>query len=114
LSVTESAGEILVHDREQQVTHHLDPITAAIWKSCDGWRTVADLGQSCACVLGTPVSDDTAIATVARLERAGLLELPALPTVQHARPSPTDSIGGRQHDVWRPRRLGDSLMEGAG
>lgn len=78
LIVTESAGALLVHDRERQATHHLDPLTAAIWKSCDGWRTVADLGRSCACVLGAPISHDTAIATVALLEQAGLLEQPPI------------------------------------
>jgi hypothetical protein len=79
LVVTESAGVLLVHDRERRATHHLDAVTATIWKSCDGWRTVSDLGRSCACVLGSPVSDDTAIETVARLERAGLLEQPVVP-----------------------------------
>jgi hypothetical protein len=90
LVVTESADEVLVHDQARQTMHRLDPVAAAIWKSCDGWRTVADLGRSCACVLGSTISDNTAIETLAMLERAGLLEPPAVPMHSHE-PNPLRS-----------------------
>ncbi len=93
LVVTELAGEVLVHDQERQAMHRLDHVAAAIWKACDGWRTVSDLGRSCACVLGTAVGNDVTIEIVAWLRRADLLEQPVAPgqwrTVKPSQPRPS-------------------------
>jgi len=94
LVITESADELLVHDQARRAMHRLDPVAAAIWKSCDGWRTIADLGRSCACVLGSPISDDTAIETLAMLEQAGLLEPPSVSMRSHdPKPSRSQASG---------------------
>jgi len=41
--MTEAGGEVLVYDEQSHHIHRLNQVSAAVWRHCDGRRTVADL-----------------------------------------------------------------------
>lgn len=45
LVVTESAAEVLVYDTAAHHIHHLNQVSAAIWRLCDGRKSIAGLAR---------------------------------------------------------------------
>ncbi|HEX6836939.1 MAG TPA: PqqD family protein [Polyangia bacterium] len=60
-------GEVLVYDVATDRAHCLDPLAAAVWRACNGKRTVAEIGRS------AEVDEATAWAALRKLDRARLL-----------------------------------------
>jgi hypothetical protein len=66
-------GELLIYDLERDKAHCLNPSAAAIWKLCDGHRTVSELTLEVSQPLGTPIDEDVIQLGVKELGLAHLL-----------------------------------------
>jgi hypothetical protein len=75
LVVKEVADEVLVYDLERSRAHSLNPVAAAVWRRCDGTRTLADLAVAVRAA-GTPITDETVQYALQELGRARLLAAP--------------------------------------
>jgi DNA-binding transcriptional ArsR family regulator len=73
LITTEAGDEVLVYDQATHHIHHLNMTSVAVWRLCDGHRTVSELAAA------TGLSDDLVRLALTRLSRAKLLDaqLPA-------------------------------------
>jgi hypothetical protein len=73
LVMTEAGGEVLVYDERSHHIHRLNQASAAVWRLCDGRRTVAHVASE----TGMPV--ELVQVALGKLADAGLLdgELPA-------------------------------------
>jgi hypothetical protein len=74
LVVTETADEVLLYDTEKHHIHHLNAITAAVWRLCDGRHTVGDLAREAGQALGAAVDEATVRLALTKLDDAGLLQ----------------------------------------
>src|SRR5262245_52886422 len=74
LVVKELPEEVLVYDLERHRAHCLNPAAAAVFKSCDGRRTVADLARILRRETGAPADEAWVHLALDRLEKAHLLE----------------------------------------
>ena len=70
--------ELLVYDVATDRAHCLDPLAAAVWRACDGKRTVAEIAR------GANVDGATAWTALRKLDRAHLLR-ERLPKVKPTR-----------------------------
>jgi len=68
LVITESADEVLVYDKQRHEIHHLNQASAAVWRLCDGKRSVADLARE------ANVDVEIAQLAVNKLAEANLLK----------------------------------------
>lgn len=78
ISTELSSGEIVIFDKERNKAHSLNPAAAAIWKACDGQRSVADLTALVAVATGASSDEAVVWMSVKELQRLHLVEeLPA-------------------------------------
>jgi hypothetical protein len=63
--------DIVVYEAEAGTAHRLDRVVAQIWQAADGTRTLTELASLAG------VRERTAIAGLAQLQAAGLLEVGA-------------------------------------
>jgi len=82
LVVTESRDEVLVYDTAKHHIHHLNQVSAVIWRLCDGQRSVADLARAAGAQLGSEIGDDAVRLALTKLESANLLEGSLVATVR--------------------------------
>lgn len=82
LVITESGSDLLIYDLDHHHIHHLNPITAAVWRAIDGQRTIDEVAQSVSSVLGTPVGAYVVEDALARLDKAHLLATPLTTVVR--------------------------------
>ena len=75
LVVKTVADEVLVYDLERHRAHRLNGAAAAVWRLCDGTRTVPEITVA-ARDLGTPVTAEAVDYALAGLGRARLLTAP--------------------------------------
>lgn len=76
LVVTESKTEVLVYDTAHHHIHHLNAISAVIWRLCDGTRSLADLARDAKSAARGAVSEMTVRLALGKLEDANLLDGP--------------------------------------
>jgi len=67
LVTTEVKEEVLVYDEERHHIHHLNQTAAAVWRLCNGQRTVSDIAQV------TGIEEDAVRITLHKLDQANLL-----------------------------------------
>jgi hypothetical protein len=79
--------ELLVYDRERDRGHRLNRTAAAIWRHCDGHRTVDDLVATLRGELDPAVDENLVLITLDRLSAEHLLEEPLGMTVDRVRAS---------------------------
>jgi len=68
LVTTEVKDEVLVYDKERHHIHHLSQTAAAVWRLCDGQRTVSDVAQA------TGIEEDAVHMALHKLKDANLLD----------------------------------------
>lgn len=68
LVTTESKDEVLVYDQAVHHIHHLNATASAVWKLCDGKRTVRDIAEA------TSIDEEAVRLALRKLEEANLLE----------------------------------------
>ena len=64
----EVADEVILVDTKMQRTHLLNHVAAAVWRSCDGEKNVAEIARA------LELDIDAVIVSLRRFESAGLLE----------------------------------------
>lgn len=78
--VIEPLGDgAVVFDRHTDEIHHLNASAYAVWRRCDGTRTVAQIAEEVAAELAIAVPDEAVHQAFAHLDGAGLLEATATP-----------------------------------
>lgn len=78
LSTELASGEVIVFDKQRNRAHCLNPAAAAIWRACDGERTVAEVAAFVAAASGTAMDESVVRGSVRELGSLHLLE--ELPT----------------------------------
>lgn len=68
-----ASGEIVVFDKLRNSAHCLNPAAAAIWRACDGNRTVPELASVVAATTGTTVNEPVVRASLGELRSLHLL-----------------------------------------
>lgn len=74
LVVQEVPNEVLVYDLETDKAHCLNETAAAVWRACDGNRSVREIADSVGLTLGKEVSDDLVWLAIDQLNEHGLLQ----------------------------------------
>lgn len=74
LVVQEVPNEVLVYDLETDKAHCLNETAAAVWRACDGNRSVREIADSVGLMLGKEVSDDLVWLAIDQLNEHGLLQ----------------------------------------
>ena len=67
-------GELLVYDEAAQVACRLNPTAAAVWRACDGRRSVAQIAEVVAAQLGGAPDLDLALIALDTLVDHDLME----------------------------------------
>lgn len=73
LVITESGSELLVFDTQSNELHHLDQLSAAVWRQLDGRSTENDILQITRASLGDHVTADSIQLAIIGLGKANLL-----------------------------------------
>lgn len=74
LAVRKMGDETLVYDLLRHRAHCLEEVVAAVWRHCDGKRSVADIARQVGEEIGRPVGADEVSVALVRLQRARLLD----------------------------------------
>ncbi len=80
-SVQKVGVETLVYDELRHRAFCLNRTSSAIWRMCDGTRTVANMAEAATLELGAPVSDEVVRLALADLRRDGLVEAELAPAI---------------------------------
>lgn len=73
LVVQELPDEVLVYDLERHAAHCLNKASAAVWKSCDGRTTVAEMTRRLGREFDAPVDEDVVWLALVQLRKYRLL-----------------------------------------
>lgn len=84
LVVTEASDEVLVYDTERHHIHHLNQVTAVIWRSLEEAGTVSEVTRVTSMTLGSPVDEATVRLALTTLADAELLDGDLAPDVRVA------------------------------
>jgi hypothetical protein len=68
--------EVLVYDLARHRAHSLNPVAAAIWRCCDGTRSLAGIAAEVRRADGFSITEDAVRYALAELGRARLLRAP--------------------------------------
>ena len=79
LVITESGGEVIVYDTAVHHIHHLNHVTAVIWRRCDGRQSIGDLVRHARLDVGEEVDEAVVRLALTKLEEANLLDGPLDP-----------------------------------
>jgi hypothetical protein len=79
----ELGDEGLLYDFATHRAHCLDRGALAVWRRCDGTRSIAELTKLVSAELGTPVTRDWIHAALVQLGSSGLLEAELAPKLGH-------------------------------
>jgi hypothetical protein len=71
---TESKDDVLVYDTQTHHIHHLNQISAAVWRLCDGRRTLDDVTREMQASAPGGVGEDVVRLALTKLESANLLD----------------------------------------
>jgi len=82
LVIQELPGEVLLYDPRNHRAHCLNRPAAAVWRACDGARTVADLRVVATAELGAPLAPEAVDLALRQLSEAGLLRAPLPPAAE--------------------------------
>jgi len=85
--------EVVLYDKTNNKAHCLNKTAAAIWESCDGTRTVADLVHVVKSRFGMSVDSNLVLQALEELEKAGLMEAGTVAVPDAALASRRDAMG---------------------
>jgi len=80
-------GELLVYDLKRHKVYCLNETAAAVWKSCDGKRTVSDLAAKLQKDQKSPVDEMIVWLALDQLEKSCLLQAKAVKPIGLSTPS---------------------------
>jgi hypothetical protein len=67
-------GELCLYDWQRLKVHNLNPTASLVWQSCDGQTSPTRMAEQLQTELNAPHAEELVWLTLARLEKAGLLE----------------------------------------
>lgn len=73
LVVREINGEVLIYNLETYKTSFLDEVSALIWRSCDGRKSVAQISFDVSWKLNSNIDEELIKQTIAELKRDNLI-----------------------------------------
>ena len=76
LVVQELPDELLIYDVTTEKAHCLNGTAAAVWKACDGTKTVADLAALFDAEAGSALGEGVVLLTLEQLQENGLMGQP--------------------------------------
>lgn len=76
LAIMDSGSELLVYDQDSHHIHHLNRISATIWRFCDGRRSVAEIAAA------AETSEPIVRQALGKLSEARLLNAELSPTIR--------------------------------
>ena len=92
--VTRDLGdELLVYDLERHKAYCLNQVAMQVFRQCDGETTIADMADRIADALGMPVDEQAIRLGLVRLEKAQLLDRPAVPVLHTSRRELLSTLG---------------------
>jgi hypothetical protein len=77
-------GELLVYDRERDHLHQLNRVAAAVWRLCDGRRSLETLVLMAGAMIDVPLDERSVRIALTKLDDAALLETPLAPEIRLA------------------------------
>lgn len=77
-------GELLVYDRERDHLHQLNRVAAAVWRLCDGRRSLETLALMAGAMIDVPLDERSVRMALTKLDDAALLETPLAPEIRLA------------------------------
>jgi Coenzyme PQQ synthesis protein D (PqqD) len=69
----EVMDELLIYDERTHLGHCLNWTAAAVWRACDGERTIADITRHLQAQVNPDIDEQTVRITLSKLKSAGLL-----------------------------------------
>lgn len=85
--------ETLVYDLERHKAHCLNRTASLVWGYCDGRTTVAEMARRLKRELDGSADEEMVWMALARLQKARLLEKPAVPAVSRSRREALRRVG---------------------
>jgi Coenzyme PQQ synthesis protein D (PqqD) len=82
LLVRELHDEVIVYDGRTRRAHCLNPTAAAIWKLCDGKKSVEEIASALNQALAAPVDEGLVWLAVHEFKKSGLLQNEISPAVE--------------------------------
>jgi hypothetical protein len=79
LIVEEVAGDTIVYDERSNRAHCLNQTAAAIWRHCDGRKSIDEIASGVSAALPLPVDAEIVRIAIRRLDELALLEGEAAP-----------------------------------
>lgn len=76
LIVTELDDELVIYDTRVDHLHRLNVVSAAVWRACDGRRTVPEISVAASKTIGATIDDDAMAIALDKLSEANLLVEP--------------------------------------
>jgi len=74
MAIQDVGSETLLYDEQSHKAWCLNRSSACIWRLCDGQNTVSQIGAAATAQLGTPVSEEIILLTLAELRDQKLLQ----------------------------------------
>jgi hypothetical protein len=87
VSVEQVGDELVILDQETMRAHSLNSTAAAVWRHCDGTKTIPDLAQILRSEQIQVADEDLVWLSLDRLSAVGLLEQPIARTASQIRTS---------------------------
>lgn len=73
IAVQDVEAETLIYDERSHKAWCLNHSSACIWRLCDGQNTIVQIAAIAATELGSPITEDLVLLTLAELTEKGLL-----------------------------------------
>lgn len=82
LLVRELNSEVVLYDRKTRKAHCLNPAAAAVWRLCDGRKSVEEIARALEKDSMAPVDEGVVWVAVREFHKSGLLQNEISPTVE--------------------------------
>jgi hypothetical protein len=91
--LTEQIGdELVIYDQEKKRAHRLNRTSAAVWRKCDGTKTVEDIAKLLQEELNPAADESLVLLTLSQLDTAHLLQESIQLSTQQSRTSRRDFV----------------------
>ncbi len=83
ISVERVGDETLIYDERRHQAFCLNRTSAAVWRLCDGARTLGQIADAATLELAEPITEDIVLFALDQLQRDSLLKIAPPPSLPH-------------------------------